>query len=270
MHCHTDRHALLSLEAHALSHHYSVTGGLCRCTIVTSLEASVNRCTAVSLAVTGGPCRSMHHCLTGSPMQMHHCLTGNHCRPMQFNEPLSHWQSLEAHADQCTTVSLAVTAGPCRSMHHCLTGSHWRPMQNAPLSHWQSHADQCTTVSLACAVTAGPCSAHADQCTTVSLAVPCKCTTLTGSPMQINAPLSHWQINAPLSHWHVQSLQAHAVFHWQSLQAHAVFHWQSLQAHAVFHWQSLQAHAVQCTTVRGPCRYTTALRCPCRCRHQCT
>ena len=203
MHCHTDRHALLSLEAHALSHHYSVTGGLCRCTIVTSLEASVNRCTAVSLAVTGGPCRSMHHCLTGSPIQMHHCLTGNHCRPMQFNEPLSHWQSLEAHADQCTTVSLAVTAGPCRSMHHCLTGSHWRPMQNAPLSHWQSHADQCTTVSLACAVTAGPCSAHADQCTTVSLAVtagPCRSMhhCLTGShwrPMQ-NAPLSHWQSHA--------------------------------------------------------------------------
>ena len=103
MYCPTDRHALLSLEAHALSHHYSVTGDLCRCTIVTSLEASVNRCTAVSLAVTGGPCRSMHHSLTitaGPCSSMHHC-------PDTSNVALS-LEAMQMHHLHCPY------RGPCR------------------------------------------------------------------------------------------------------------------------------------------------------------
>ena len=49
MHCPTDRHALLSLEMH----HCHTT------------------------SVTGGPCRSMHHCLT-APLSRHQTVPGGH------------------------------------------------------------------------------------------------------------------------------------------------------------------------------------------------
>ena len=46
-----------------------------------------------------------------------------------------------AHTVQCTTVSLAVTAGPYSSMHHCPDiALPWRPYADAPLS-LEAHVD---------------------------------------------------------------------------------------------------------------------------------